>query len=210
MKWLVAMTVLALLVAATAFANVEIDVLSYNGLTMGEFLCDELEERGDDGDGREGHLGLLGSETSINFFFPALTKNIELGLNIDGGFDFDPANGGVGIILSAAPVVRYSFDEKNAVSLAGGLGFEGVFADSEPTFWGFTLTATYKRWLINKNGFHMGLCPGIGLAFPFGGEYTREKYFNHGEYYHYDLESGFGARLFFGLCFNFGDRSIDL
>lgn len=193
----------------TIFANVEIDVLSYNGATVGTFERDEINRD----DHTNGHLGFLGSETSINFFFPRLRKNMELGLNIDFGFDIDP-NYGIGMILSAAPVFRYSFNEKNSISLAGGLGIDGAFSDKAPWFMEFVLTVTYKRWLVNKNGFHLGLCPGISLMFPFsGGAYYEGEEYKNGywekEKHYSDLISGFGARLFFGLCFNFGDRSID-
>lgn len=187
-------------------------------------------------DARLSSFSLLGWESSVSFFFLPAPPHIDIGCNLSFGIGFPNYRSenlplgyddfsGVSLFMSAGPTFRCTFDEQNSLSLTPAVrlaiidmwSFLSYIMDGDELLYGrgafFSLNFAYKRWLVNKNGFHFGFSTGVDVDFPLKSYF----YINYGEsdthtsedYIRYAMDRGCAVSLFFGICFNFGDRSID-
>lgn len=207
-----------------AFANVEIDVMSTTTFPSYQF----------EGHDTQSASIPVGIECDFDFFFIPVNA-IDFGLNFAGGSEY--IMGESTIFGTIAPVVRYTLNEKHSFSfLIGakhGYGFRSNSSEDSSfdtdgwreTLWYNAVTASfaYKHWFVNTDGLHFGINMGFGFDKLLSGSksyydlYENYYYFYDGSisyntgygYKSHDLVDGFVFRIFFGICFNCGDRAFD-
>lgn len=181
----------------------------------------------------------FGIDTQFGFFFGAPAKFVDLGLNLGFGadmffstnavtvkdgskvsyLDIDIGGFGANLALDLGPVARFHLGDMHAFYVSPGIrlnfGYFGGDVDGQSgTYVGFisitpafNLDLGYRFWFLNKQGFHLGLNVGTDLMWDFGGVALP-----FGDLHIEDLnvKSGFGANIYLGLCFNFGDKAPDI
>lgn len=128
--------------------------------------------------------------------------------------------------ITLGPAVRFNLNERNSFLVSPGLHFDigfgtqPLFSDGESDAGSsadysyydlaFTLDLGYRFWFVSRSDFCFGLALGTDLSFPFwmGSNYTPDDSDNN-----YSISysrKGFGLRVYIGVVFNSGERSIDL
>ena len=62
-----------------------------------------------------------------------------------------------------------------------------------------------RSWLLNANGYHLGLAYGADFAYTIGSGYFSTNSVNSLDY----TVNSIAAKVYVGICMNFGDRGID-
>ena len=205
-------------VGTFAFANIELDTTLYGS----PFNSRSIKLNGNTDTVKEG-FG-FGGEDSVAFYFGQKQTKFDLGLGIFVAFDlfnsFESDSksydaNGLNFAMGIGPAFRYSFSEKFSLfarpSLAMGItGFKRSKDNpNDETMTDFTalfdLNIGGRSWLLNMDGFHLGIT--YGGIFEVGGGtgvYSAKKMTNQD----FDVTS-VGFKIYVGACFNFGDRGID-
>lgn len=204
---------LLLLAGMEMFASVEVDTMKYGSLFAAKFENDETRI-----------IPAAGMETAFNFFFLPFGKTVDAGLNIDSGVGI--AGASMGGFFSVAPVVRWTVSESHSFSFAPGMKVEQYLGSRDAGFVSVPLVFAYKYWFFNAPGLHIGINTGLSIDvllfgfYEFTDRYVEESeveqvgsatytVYNYYRYPEYEMTHGIAHRFFFGLCFNFGDRTFD-
>ena len=207
-------------VGTFAFANIELDTTLYGS----PFNKRPMKGENDAFDFKLKEGFAFGSEDSVAFYFGDKSTKFDIGLGIFVAFDvFSKIEAdsksvdvtGVNLGMGIGPAFRYSFSEKFSLfarpSLAMGLtGFKPskdnpddiTFSDFSALF---DLNIGGRSWLLNTDGFHLGITYG-GIFEAGAGSGTRIE--KHQSDINYDV-SNVAFKIYVGACFNFGDRGID-
>ena len=222
-KYLVFIAVHVLFYSAI-FANVELSINYYGTPIMDIYTVKSHEKLA--------HKLAVGIDNYWGFYFSSPTNFMNIGISLGYGADFFrnvqiptlstttpfPAqkvlfDWGMDIFLNVAPVVRFIVDRRHSFVVSLGTQFRMLLAeingnDSFALFaWqvDIPIHAGYRLWLLNKEKFHLGLSTGFHLIVPCGvvyaGEITKGGIV---EEYEGFICGGFGAKLYLGLCMNFG------
>lgn len=216
--------------AAFAFANTEIDVNLYGTLFESGTLTTDDDKKYD-----IKQSFAFGGQDDFSFFFGDNAGIFDAGLGLYVNYDFfkkyeidgislegDGFNFGMGI----GPVFRLTFGNPFSLFLRPTLGFKlglldvGTFAEYTDykfvdfDFFIIGLNVGGRSWLLNTNGFHLGLSYGMILDFNGG---LAGWAADHKNIYTGNTTSdseGYGKtsvdmKIYLGLCLNFGDRGID-
>lgn len=175
----------------------------------------------------------FGLDTQFAFYFGSPVKFLDLGLGLSGGADFflkgliyeDNNNtlgslggGSFDMYFSIGASARFNIGDMHSFSVTPGILCDFLLADlfsGEPIFGGyggFSLDLGYRIWIVSKPGFHFGFDLGTDLIFPFFGilQY-RDAYagYHDSTRFFCDVTGGTIAKIYLGLCFNFGDKSVN-
>ena len=178
-----------------------------------------------------------GIELSAVFYFLPLTQHIELGLGGTGGVSFlnyssknlpnrlEETLSATFFFAKLGPSLRFNFNEKNSIAFTPMFSFcttrfddytsgeseDKVSLSGKGTF--LSLILAYKRWFSNKRPVRLGLNMGATLDFPIRdylrADFSRSAEHSADDYIRYKSDYGISAKVFFGICMNFGNRSID-
>lgn len=205
------------------FAGVELDV-DYYGTPIMDTYTKETHEK-------FSHKSALGVDNCWNFYF-ASPVFMNIGLSLGYGVDYFrtmqiPAlsptfpnqkiafDWGVDIFVNAGAVVRFNLNAMNSFIASSGVQFRLILAEKNgseqialisPQF-DFLLHGGYRLWFLNKEKFSLGFSTGLHLIVPCGvvlsAELTRGSLVEECEKM---TAGGFGAKLYLGLCMNFGKK----
>lgn len=163
-------------------------------------------------------------------------KTIDLGLNLGFGIDFTSSwqyagqkavTWGTDSWFVLGPVIRFNINEYHAVLLSLGYRFnyfttsyvttDYIKGKADVTLKEYSsiinFNMSYRFWLINRPGYHFGFNVGtdLGIIAGGGGHATiiyRDNRINDKTAIHRN-GPGFTTDIYFGACFNFGDRGCD-
>lgn len=209
-----------------AMANVEMDLNLYATPLATYDLGNDTEMRPN---------APFGFEDQFGFYFVSPTSWLDVGLALSDGFDFnvgvkqyydgdkvfsdDDAFGFSGY-LTLGPTVRFNLGDMHSFFVSTGLGgtiFGMKYETTSYDYYGdeeteenldfifsfdYNLDLGYRIWLVNKTGFHFGFDVGYDLTVPLALTATNDDYKD-------DLEGGSKHKIYFGVAFNFGDKSPD-
>lgn len=226
MKKLFSLLAVAGFAVVSAFANVEIDLNMY-GTPFSEY---ELEN---DVKLRQGNPA--GFESQFGFYFGSPTKWLDIGMSLSDGMDVGVSGAEIGrdgdfselespfvfdLYLTLGPAVRFNLGKMNSIYVSPGFGYNlslmsfrenfvneyGNKDDEHYLGWcgsfDFNLDLGYRVWIVNKTGFHFGFDVGYDLSVPIITT-TLE------DFKHWDVIGGQRHKIYFGVAFNFGDKSPD-
>lgn len=218
MKKLLAVLVAAGVAASAAFANVEMTLNLYGtpftSLVMDAEFDPEIRPQ-----------GAFGFEDQFGFFFGSPAKFVDIGMTLSYGLDFfrdaefyangekmeDNSTGfGMNTYLTLGPAARFNVGDMHSFLVSPGLGVNLLASSDDIDVIGFTcdfnLDLGYRIWIVNKTGFHFGFDVGYDLSVPLAGSAAL-----NGDYVDdtYDVKSGSRNKIYFGVAFNFGDKSPD-
>ncbi|MBP5252112.1 MAG: hypothetical protein J6Z17_06850 [Treponema sp.] len=179
----------------------------------------------------------IGLEYRGNFFFVSPNKYIDFGFEAGFGLfqwektvfsdDLPGEKNGFdswsNYYVLLGPVLRINFNRLCSVSfsagfkpLAGSITFDGskssgYYDDCFMAGVDAYFSASSKLWLVSKTTFHFGLNAGINVFTPLTGYYSfdQAKAYTGAWDCEYNIDSGYGANLYLGVCFNFGRLSLD-
>ncbi|MCI6982639.1 MAG: hypothetical protein MR917_00300 [Treponema porcinum] len=215
MKKLLAVLVAAGVAASAAFANVEMTLNLYGtpftSLVMDAEFDPEIRPQ-----------GAFGFEEQFGFFFGSPAKFVDIGMTLSNGLDFfrdaefyangekmeDNSTGfGMNTYLTLGPAARFNIGDMHSFLVSPGLGVNLLAFSDDIDVIGFTcdfnLDLGYRIWIVNKTGFHFGFDVGYDLSVPLAGSADVDND------YTYDVKSGSRNKIYFGIAFNFGDKSPD-
>ncbi|MBQ7752548.1 MAG: hypothetical protein IJR80_02690 [Treponema sp.] len=228
-----------LLASTFAFANIELDVNMYGTLAkaMATENIDE-DSAGKKLKTDITQPFAFGFEDNVTFYFGHRESKFDAGLSLFLNVDFfnkletKPKDGdktsisgsGCNIGFGIGPAFRITFANPFSLFIRPTLGFNLLVFESEDIKIG---TSSVKRtiaefdlfrfdvnvggcsWLLNVDGFHLGIDYGaiIGLGAGFGAYGTKGSGSS-------SSGDGFGAgtadfKIYLGCCMNFGDRGYD-
>lgn len=220
-----AITIACLLFFSTlVFANVEIDSVMYGTFYNNKSLTiTNSYIEGLDGTTYQEQVFAFGGQDEFSFFFSDEAKKFETGLGVFVNVDFLTTiyeeyyyydGFGVNLDIGIGPVFRYTPMNNFSLYIRPAIGLNlYTFGTSDYDFYMnfsdvnflFDLNLGGRSWLVNVSGFHFGLCYGVDLNFGFGSGVVVAD-----GYRACDYEDGyFSSKIYFGLCFNFGDRGLD-
>ncbi len=216
-----------LFLGSALFANVELDSYFYgtvfNSKNITSDFADQLFSKTSFRQGLD-----FGEEDAVSIFFGSRKHKLDFGLGFLANFDFysgqkvDSTNytgTGFNLGLGMGPVFRYTFCEKFSLFARPAFLMNAhsfVFSDDQEITMlndfrmtdfsiGADLNVGARSWLINKEGFHLGLAYGGNFIFTGGaGNFYTQGY----SVKDYKLTT-MAFKIYFGLCMNFGDRGID-
>lgn len=229
MKRFIAAMVATFMMVAT-FANVELDLNMY-GAPLCEYNLDS------DYDINVKLENPIGFDTKWGFMIGAPAPFCDIGIKFSYAYDFfwnlhqevnfyghdfenDCSTFGVGANMTLGPLVRFNLGDWHTIYVSPGLmgkccigSYDSTSIDSngrestdEKFFAGagllFDLDIGYRIWLINNVGFHFGFDLGLDMNWP-----LLAKAWLDGD--EEDVKDGGEYRIYFGFCFNFGDKSPD-
>lgn len=228
-----------LLLASTfAFANIELDINMYGTLAkaMATENIDE-DSAGKKLKTDITQPFAFGFEDNVTFYFGHRESKFDAGLSLFLNLDFFnkaevKTNGnttsfsgnGINLGLGVGPAFRITFANPFSLFIRPTLGFNLFVFESEDIKTGttsikrtiaefdlfrFDLNVGGRSWLLNVDGFHLGIDYGaiIGLGAGFGAFGTKGSGSS-------SSGDGFGAgtadvKIYLGCCLNFGDRGYD-
>lgn len=214
--------------AAALSANVEMDLNLY-GTPVSTIRTLSTVTTNGVTPSREAKLkGPFGVDTQFAFYFGSPVKFLDLGLGLSSGMDLfleglvyenDELLGSLGfgsldIYLSIGPSVRFNLGDIHSFSINPGIICNFLLANlfnGAPEFGfygGFNLDLGYRIWIVNKPGFHFGFDMGTDLVFPFGGILSYRDIYDSRSFSD-DVAGGTLAKIYLGVCFNFGDKSVN-
>ena len=226
MKKLLSLLGITIIGVSSIFANVEMEFNLYGTPTSTINLKDSVDANGN----LEAKLNNpFGFETQFEFMFAEPSKFIDIGMGLSWGMDFfnkiEMLNNseslgsnyfdfGFNTYLTLGPAARFHIGDMHSFLVNPGLIFNfGYAKDYKSKFMefytGFNLDLGYRIWVANKTGFHFGFDIGTDLSFPFKG-FANGTINKSTDYYNYDIASGTNAKIYFGVCFNFGDKAPDI
>lgn len=217
--------------AAFAFANTEIDVNFYGTLfDKGTLKTDDDKSL----DFKQGFA--FGGQDDFSFFYGERESKFDAGLSFYANYDFFSKaeiedlsfeGSGFNFGMGIGPVFRITFGNPFSLFLRPTLGFKLGFLDVGDvltyTNWKLVdfdflvvgLNVGGRTWLLNTNGFHLGLSYGMILDFNGGfAGWAADYKDSYGYGYTKSDSEGYtktsvDMKLYLGVCFNFGDRGID-
>ncbi len=174
-----------------------------------------------------------GVEVNASFFFGSPCSFIDLGLNVRGGVGFVgwfngkedgekekyDVEGGWDAFFKIGPTIRFNLGEMHSIVVAPGFQFNyGLSNDNgryNPDYElecpKFDLEIGYRCWFIHSPNYNFGLDVGTDLQWYSGyidcmdcGGYN--DYYNEGD--PLEVDGGFAWKIYVGVCFNWGKRSI--
>ncbi|MCR5253911.1 MAG: hypothetical protein K6C98_09385 [Treponema sp.] len=209
-----------IVVGSFAFANIELDTTLYGS----PFNQRPMKGENDAFDFKLKEGFAFGSEDSVAFYFGDKSTKFDIGLGIFVAFDifstakFDSDSvdvTGINFAMGIGPAFRYSFSEKFSLFArpSFAMGITGlkpskdntndvVFSDFSALF---DLNVGGRSWLLNADGFHLGITYGAIFEAGAGSGIKAEK---QQDDIKYDV-SNVAFKIYVGACFNFGDRGID-
>ncbi len=228
-----------LLASTFAFANIELDVNMYGTLAkaMATENIDE-DSAGKKLKTDITQPFAFGFEDNVTFYFGHRESKFDAGLSLFLNVDFfnkletKPKDGdktsisgsGCNIGLGVGPAFRITFANPFSLFIRPTLGFNLFVFESEDIKIGttsvkrtiaefdlfrFDVNVGGRSWLLNVDGFHLGIDYGaiIGLGAGFGAYGTKGSGSS-------SSGDGFGAgtadvKIYLGCCLNFGDRGYD-
>lgn len=226
MKKLFSLLAVAVFAVVSAFANVEIDLNMY-GTSFSEY---ELEN---DVKLRQGNPA--GFESQFGFYFGSPTKWLDIGMSLSDGMDMGFSGVEVGIndnfskpddsvvldfYLTLGPAVRFYLGKMHSLYVSPGFGYtfsavgyntyvKNRYGDEDKEScsgsfgsFDFNFDLGYRFWLVNKTGFHFGFDVGYDLSVPLVAT-------TFGDFNKSDVNGGQRHKIYFGVAFNFGDKSPD-
>ena len=221
MKKLFGLLAVAGFAVTSAFANVEMDLNMY-GTPFSEY---EIEN---DVKLRQGNP--VGFESQFGFYFGSPVKWLDIGMSLSDGFDVGASGVEIGIndnffkpddsivfdfFFTLGPAVRFNLGKMHSLYFSPGfgynisvLGYNIKYEDGTDGFSGgvssfdFNLDLGYRVWIVNKTGFHFGFDVGYDLSVPL-------KTSSFGDFEEADVLGGQRHKIYFGVAFNFGDKSPD-
>ena len=223
MKKLFGLLAVAGFAVTSAFANVEMDLNMY-GTPFSEY---EIEN---DVKLRQGNP--VGFESQFGFYFGSPTKWLDIGMSLSDGIDVGASGVEIGIndnfskpddsivfdfFFTLGPAVRFNLGKMHSLYFSPGFGYnisvlgcdinyideyrdnykEGGFSSFD-----FNLDLGYRVWIVNKTGFHFGFDVGYDLSVPL-------ETSSFGDFEEADVLGGQRHKIYFGVAFNFGDKSPD-
>lgn len=231
MKKLLSLLGVAIIGASSMFANVEMEFNLYGTPTS----TINLKDRDTSDDKFEAKLkDPFGFETQFEFMFGAPAKFIDIGMGLSWGMDFfnkaemiyDGNSAGDSTLnlafdtyMTLGPAVRFHVGDMHSFLVSPGLICNFMLANGNDMsllgfYSGFNLDLGYRIWVVNKTGFHFGFDVGADLNFPFAGFTHSSVDYKVGSSTQtvssdYDITGGTDAKIYFGVCFNFGDKAPD-
>lgn len=227
-----------LLASSFAFANIELDVNMYGTLAkaMATENIDE-DSAGKKLKTDITQPFAFGFEDNVTFYFGHRESKFDAGLSLFLNLDFFnkaevKTNGntssfsgnGINLGLGVGPTFRITFANPFSLFIRPTLGFNLFVFESEDIKTGttsikrtiaefdlfrFDVNVGGRSWLLNVDGFHLGIDYGaiIGLGAGFGAFGTKGSGSS-------SSGDGFGAgtadvKIYLGCCLNFGDRGYD-
>lgn len=227
-----------LLASSFAFANIELDVNMYGTLAkaMATENIDE-DSAGKKLKTDITQPFAFGFEDNVTFYFGHRESKFDAGLSLFLNLDFFnkievKSNGntesfsgsGINLGLGVGPAFRITFANPFSLFIRPTLGFNLFVFETEDIKTGttsvkrtiaefdlfrFDLNVGGRSWLLNVDGFHLGIDYGaiIGLGAGFGAYGTKGSGSS-------SSGDGFGAgtadvKIYLGCCLNFGDRGYD-
>lgn len=230
-----------LLLASTfAFANIELDINMYGTLAK-VMATESFDEDSDGKrlktDIKQPFA--FGFEDNVTFYFGHRESKFDAGLSLLLNVDFfnklefksnsmttSFSGTGVNVGLGVGPAFRITFANPFSLFIRPTLGFNLMVYESEEIGSGkyahkqtiaefdlfrFDLNVGGRSWLLNVDGFHLGIDYGAILGFGAGFGSAGVKFSNSSIS---STNTGFGAgsvdfKLYLGCCMNFGDRGYD-
>lgn len=229
MKKLFGLLAVAGFAVTSAFANVEMDLNMY-GTPFSEY---EVNESGVDAKLRQGNPA--GFESQFGFYFGSPVKWLDIGMSLSDGIDIGASGVEIGIndnfskpddsivfdfFFTLGPAVRFNLGKMHSLYFSPGFGYNisvlgynikyiDEYGDNyKKSFSGgfssfdFNLDLGYRVWIVNKTGFHFGFDVGYDLSVPL-------KTSSFGDFDKIDVRGGQRHKIYFGVAFNFGDKSPD-
>lgn len=169
-----------------------------------------------------------GFDMSATYYFVSPSSIFDVGIAFDGGIDrfsevsFYSKNSedattvdcdsGRNINFTIGPVFRINANKIHSFTIspafmynitdytAGGL-------NNHFTYSGFDLDVGYRGWFYTAPGFQMGLACGVDFILPVSGK--GELQLTKSSSLSGKITDGSGQKFYIGLCWNFGDRSVD-
>ena len=220
-----AITIACLLFFSTlVFANVEIDSVMYGTFYNNKSLTiTNSYMKGFYGTYDCEQVFAFGGQDEFSFFFSDDAKKFETGLGLFVNLDFLTQiyeeyyyydGFGVNVDIGIGPVFRYTPMNNFSLYIRPAIGlnlYTFEFGDYDfPLNYAdvnflIDLNLGGRSWLVNVSGFHFGLSYGLDVNLGFGsGAAVADGYraFDYEDVY-------FSSKIYFGLCFNFGDRGFD-
>lgn len=175
----------------------------------------------------------FGFENQFGFYFGSPAKWLDIGLALSDGLDFNvgtkvyykekeqlskDTSFGLSTYLTLGPAVRFNLGNMHSFFVSTGLG--GSLSITEvPTIeynsynddveikssnesiisLDYNLDLGYRIWIVNKTGFHFGFDVGYDLTLPLASISSYKK----------DIKGCEKHKIYFGIAFNFGDKSPD-
>ena len=220
-------------VGSFAFANIELDVNMY---VLGKsFSIKDNDDSNLTADINQS--AAFGFEDDINFYFGKNSSKFDAGLGLfincdffkkaeikEKGNTFDYEGTGINTGFGIGPVFRITFANPFSLYIRPTLGFnlfviqtdelkDESYSDTykntiaEFDIFKFDLNIGGRSWLLNTDGFHLGIDYGIsfGLGGGFGSFTSTRKGYSGSSF-----SAGDGDfKVYVGCCMNFGDRGID-
>ena len=226
MKKLFGLLAVAGFAVTSAFANVEMDLNMY-GTPFSEY------EIKDDVKLRQGNPA--GFESQFGFYFGSPVKWLDIGMSLSDGIDVGASGVEIGIndnfskpddsivfdfFFTLGPAVRFNLGKMHSLYFSPGFGYNfsvlgynikciDEYGDNyKKSFSGgfssfdFNLDLGYRVWIVNKTGFHFGFDVGYDLSVPL-------ETSSFGDFDKIDVLGGQRHKIYFGVAFNFGDKSPD-
>mgnify|MGYP002706004076 FL=1 len=225
MKKLFGLLAVAGFAVTSAFANVEMDLNMY-GTPFSEY---EIEN---DVKLRQGNP--VGFESQFGFYFGSPVKWLDIGMSLSDGIDVGASGVEIGIndnfskpddsivfdfFFTLGPAVRFNLGKMHSLYFSPGFGYnisvlgynikyDEYGYNDEKSFSGgfssfdFNLDLGYRVWIVNKTGFHFGFDVGYDLSVPL-------ETSSFGDFEEADVLGGQRHKIYFGVAFNFGDKSPD-
>ncbi|EID84840.1 hypothetical protein MSI_16230 [Treponema sp. JC4] len=215
-----------------AFANIELDENLYGNL--GKTIAYKMYDVTDDNEGTLTAPFAFGSETDANFYFGSGAGKFDAGLGIYVNMDFfskteakfsgitnTVTGSGFNLGAGIGPVFRITFANPFSLYIRPALGFNLYYfeADNETKqkftefdLFNINLNIGGRSWILNVDGFHLGIDYGFMVDLGAGFGTARSTYKT--TYGTNEESQGFGAgaadfKIYAGLCLNFGDRGFD-
>ena len=216
-----------LFLGSVLFANVELDSYFYGTVFNSKNMSSDFAEQLFDKTTFKQGLA-FGEEDAVSIFFGSKPHKFDLGIGFLANFDIYSAQKvgsktytgtGFNIGLGMGPVFRYTFCDKFSLFARPAFlmtAHSFVFSDDQEITTlndfrmtdfsiGADLNIGARSWLLNKEGFHLGLAYGGNFIYTTGSGNFYTKGYSVKDYKLNTIE----YKIYFGLCMNFGDRGID-
>ena len=213
---------------SSAFANIELDTNLYGRVFCSKSIDSEsnvIEQNFNESVFKQGPG--FGKEDAISLFFGQKKTKLDIGAGFLLYFDVYAnqslgsnkfIGNGINAGFGMGPVFRYTFTPKFSLFARPAFiltAHSFTFTDNDDIpldsfrMTDYSLGADFnigaRSWLLNANGYHLGLAYGADFAYAAG-----SGYFSTNLHKIYDYTENFiTAKVYVGICMNFGDRGID-
>lgn len=169
-----------------------------------------------------------GLDMTATYYFASPSSIFDVGIAFDGGIDrFSEisvysknsenattidCDSGRNINFTVGPVFRINANKIHSFTVSPAFmynitDFSTGGLNSHFTYTGFDVDVGYRGWFYSTPGFQMGLACGMDFILPISGkgdvQITKTNSING------KVTDGSGQKFYIGLCWNFGDRSVD-